>query len=200
MQAKAVVFDFNGVFVMPKEPLVLDTICRNTGLGKWIALSNYYLNILRFEEGRMPPLAFWKKVYVDLTTEQYKEWVEGEYEKAFWRNVEMYALAEKLARELPIYCLSNSNFLQGKACRKQNLYYPFRRFFLSHEIYAAKPFPSAYRNFLQDTGLNPKECIFVDDSWKNLATAAMLGFNVIKFRGAQELAAQFVETGIILQD
>ena len=187
MGLKAIVFDFNGVFVQPKEPGILESLRQKTGTGKWIALSNYYINLIKFEEGALSPRGFWNRVFPCLGDEDYQEHVEAEYEKPFGRDEQMYALAEKLSGKLPLYCLSNSNFLQGKACRKQKLYSPFREFFLSHEIHNAKPFPGAFRSMLQHTKLRAGECIFVDDSFKNVAAARLLGFRAIRFRGALQL-------------
>ncbi len=196
MRPKAVVFDFNGVFAAQKEMGILSAVREKTGLGKWIALSNYYVNILNFERGELSPPAFWEKVFPGLTPAQCREWIEAEYEKPFSRDVEMYALAQKLSEVVPLYCLSNSNFLQGKACRKQGLYRSFKGFFLSHEIRAVKPFPAAYRHVLKAIGLRADECVFVDDSIQNVAVAALLGFRVVHFSGARELESKLKALGL----
>src|SRR3989344_3307560 len=123
--AKAVVFDMNGVFVEPIELPILRRICNETRAGEWVGLSNYYLNIAQFELGYMPPKDFWKKVFPALTDEEYKEYAEAEYEKGFQRDDALYSICSVLAKECSLYCLSNSNFMQGKAYRKQKLYSPF---------------------------------------------------------------------------
>lgn len=190
MHVKAIVFDFNGLFVQPIELKIVENICRQTGLGRWIALSNYYFNINAFEEGRLSPNEFWNKVFVDLNREQYTEWVEQAYEKSFYRNAELYVLAEKLSGNYTVYCLSNSNFLQGKAYRKQKLYMPFRQVFLSHEIHRVKPFPRAFKYFLAQTSLAAKECLFIDNELRNAMAAKLLGFRTVRFRDNAQLVRE----------
>lgn len=174
-------FDFNGLFVKPVEMKIIGNICAYHGTGKWIALSNYAVLIPRLELGLLSPFAFWKKVFVDLTEEEYHEFVEREYEKILPRNEELYSMCAQLSERFGLYCLSNSNFLQGKAYRKQKLYSPFRGFFLSHETGHMKPFPGAYSDLLAKTGLKAGECLFIDDSPVNIATAALLGFKTILY-------------------
>ncbi len=197
MRPKAILFDFNGVFVKAKEDSILDSVCQKTGTGKWIARSNYILNIVRFEEGCISPRAFWQKVFPSLQDGEYKSLIEAEYEKPFERDGQMYSLCQRLGGKLPLYCLSNSNFLQGKACRKQGLYSPFAKFFLSHETRQPKPFFQAFRHFLLSTGLKAHECIFVDDSLRNIIAARLLGFSVVWFKGAKALREKLLSEGAL---
>ena len=195
--AKAVVFDMNGVFVEPIELPILRRICNETRAGEWVGLSNYYLNIAQFELGYMPPKDFWKKVFPALTDEEYKEYAEAEYEKGFQRDDALYSICSVLAKECSLYCLSNSNFMQGKAYRKQKLYSPFNGIFLSHETGRLKPFPGAYTNLLAKTGLKAGECVYVDDSWRNIAAAAALGFTAVKYTSAAALGKKLKELGLM---
>ena len=194
---KAIVFDFNGVFAAPKEMEILSSVREKTGLGKWIALSNYYVNIFKFERGELSPFEFWGRVFPGLTNSQFRDWAESEYEKPFARDEQMYSLARRLAGVAPLYCLSNSNFLQGKACRKQGLYNPFKGFFLSHEIRAVKPFPAAYRHVPKAIGLRAKDCVFVDDSLQNVLSAKLLGFRAVHFTWAAKLESELKSLGLL---
>ncbi|HLC92372.1 MAG TPA: HAD-IA family hydrolase [archaeon] len=193
---KSIVFDFNGVFAKAIELRLVDRICAIKGFGKWIALSNYYLNIAQFELGFFSPQDFWKKIFPSISREEYLAYVEGEYERRFPRNEELYTICAGLSKKYALYCISNSNFLQGKAMRKQKLYSPFREVFLSHETGKIKPFPDAYLNFLEKTGLKANECIYVDDSLRNVLPAMALGFAGIKFENNEQLKAKFKELGI----
>ncbi|WP_228851990.1 HAD family hydrolase [Aegicerativicinus sediminis] len=51
----------------------------------------------------------------------------------------------------------------------------FDRFYLSHEINLRKPDPEVFQFILQNDGLNPKECFFVDNSKANTEIAESLG-------------------------
>lgn len=194
---KAVVFDFNGVFVNPAEQRIIGSVCEKTKFGAWIAHSNFLVKIFDFERGLLSPRVFWQKVFPFMNDAQYHELIEAEYEKPFERSEKLYALAEKLSKKFGVYCISNSNFLQGKACRKQGLYSPFKEVFLSHEMGEAKPFPGIYRKFLGLTGLMPDECVFIDDSLRNIIVPALLGFRVIYFKGPGHLEDELGLMGLI---
>jgi len=193
---KSIVFDFNGIFVEPIEKQIIKKICSVTSIGIWIAYSNYYLNLWKFQKGYMSPQEFWKKIFIGLTTEEYKNYVEAEYEKRFGKNFEVYAIAKQLSKKYDLYLLSNSNFLQGKSYRKQKLYEPFKKIFLSHEIHQMKPFPSIFNHFLSQTKLNANECLFIDDSTVNTTIAAALGFKTIVFQNHRALKHRLSELNV----
>ncbi|HIH10013.1 MAG TPA: HAD family phosphatase [Candidatus Diapherotrites archaeon] len=193
---RAIVFDFNGIFVLAPEPRVIERLCRAYGTGKWIALSNYVLLIRRFERGLMPPMEFWSRVITRLTKEDFAMHVEGEYANPPERNEGMFALAQKLSENFPLYCISNSNFTQGKAYRRQKLYAAFKKLYLSHETGHLKPSPAAFTHFLKDSGLKAFECVFIDDSPANVAIAKLLGFRAILYRGNKKLVQKLAKMGL----
>lgn len=51
-----------------------------------------------------------------------------------------------------------------------------------------KPDPRIYRISLQELGLEPEECLFVDDLEANIAAARKLGFKVFHYQGATAFA------------
>jgi len=193
---KAVVFDLNGLFVQAPENRILEQLCAATGTGLNIAKSNYLLLILDFERAKYSPYEFWSRVFVGLSLQEYENYVVAEYEKPVEPNLELYTFAKKLSEKLPIYCISNSNFLQGKAYRKQKLYAPFKEFCLSHESGNAKPFPSTYLHFLKKNSLSANECVYVDDSAINVLVASLLGFKAIRYRGNADLFSKLAKLGL----
>jgi len=194
---KAIVFDMNGLFVKAPEKKIINQICSLNGTGKWIANSNYYLNLWNFEKGFMAPLDFWKKIFVSLSDEEYKKLVENEYEKRFPKNDALYALADELAKKHDLYLVSNSNFLQGKSYRKQKLFALFKEIFLSHEVHEIKPFPGIYKHFLKQTGLKPSECIFVDDKTSNVLAAIALGFKGLVYQDNDDFESKLKALKVI---
>jgi len=193
---KAIVFDFNGVFVKPVEMAVIAKACAIKGTGKWIALSNYYLNIQSFEKGFMAPEVFWKKVFRDLTNEEYACIVEPAYARPPEKNIPVFKIAERLSKKFDLYVFSNSNFLQGKEYRRHNLFAGFKKIFLSHELHSIKPFPGSFKKFLSETGLKAEECVFVDDKFLNTITAAALGFKGVHFKDEVLLEKQLECLGV----
>ena len=194
---KAIIFDFNGLFVQPIEKKIIENICNIRGTGKWIAYSNYYLNLWDFQKGFVDPKVFWKKVFIHLTDEEYSSLVVKEYEKRVPKNIDLYVMANELSKKYDLYLLSNSNFLQSKSFRKQKLYTQFKELFLSHEMHDMKPFPNIYKRFLAKTKLKAKDCVFVDDSTVNVGTAMTLGFKGIVYHDEDNLKEKFQELGLL---
>lgn len=61
-----------------------------------------------------------------------------------------------------------------------------------------KPDPRIYRALLERNGLDPAECLFIDDSQKNVDGARAVGMNAILFTDPPALAAQLGSHGVTL--
>ena len=55
----------------------------------------------------------------------------------------------------------------------------FDRLFLSHEMRLAKPDPLIFHAVVNDTGINPNETLYLDDTEENVETGRTLGFQSI---------------------
>ena len=89
-----------------------------------------------------------------------------------------------LRKDYVVYLLSNTNEIHWKwSCEHAFRYKTFRvedyfeHIFLSYEMKMAKPDEEIFRKVLDDTGLDPKETFFIDDSEANCMTARSLGIS-----------------------
>lgn len=55
----------------------------------------------------------------------------------------------------------------------------FERIFLSYEMHMLKPDEAIFRRVLDETGFNPSETLFIDDSMKNCLAAESIGINTL---------------------
>lgn len=112
---------------------------------------------------------------------------------------------EALVRELKdagyrLYLLSN-------ACLKQKDYWPdypasalFDGRVVSSEEGLVKPQPEIYRLLLSRYGLEPSECVFIDDSTPNAEAAYYCGMQAIVFHGdVSEIRSQLSALGVKLK-
>lgn len=60
-----------------------------------------------------------------------------------------------------------------------------------------KPEPAIYRACLERSRLAPESAIYVDDSARNVASAAALGIEAIRFTGADALRAGLTARGLL---
>jgi len=80
--------------------------------------------------------------------------------------------------------------------------YPFFGLFetilVSGAVQMIKPDPRIFGLLLEKMERDPEECIFIDDSLKNIATAKTLGFIPIHYQSPQQLTAELERNGIAL--
>lgn len=191
---KAIVFDFNGVFANPREKQIMFNACSKLGRNKLLAEIKYYFYMPSLESGSTKDRQFWQNLLGKLSEKQYNELVVKEFQKPFSANKKLYALCKKLSKKFRIHLISNANALQVSAYKKQKLYAPFEKIFLSHETGFVKPNPSAFSDFLKKTGLKARECIFVDDKFLNVLVAKLFGFRGIQFRNDAQFEKELRET------
>ncbi len=90
----------------------------------------------------------------------------------------------RLRERYVVYLLSNTNPIHWEwACKHA---FPWRTFrvenyfektYLSYEMKMLKPDPEIFTALLEDTGIDPGETLFIDDSPANCLTARELGFH-----------------------
>lgn len=90
----------------------------------------------------------------------------------------------KLRERYVVYLLSNTNDIHWRwSCEHAFRYRAFRvedffeKIFLSYEMKMAKPDVAIFRKVLDDTGIDPKETFFIDDSAANCRAAEILGIS-----------------------
>ena len=89
-----------------------------------------------------------------------------------------------LRKDYVVYLLSNTNEIHWKwSCEHAFHYKAFRvedyfeRIFLSYEMKMVKPDVAIFEKLLEETGIDPKETFFIDDSEANCMTARSLGIS-----------------------
>lgn len=70
---------------------------------------------------------------------------------------------------------------------KFNYHHLFDLHVYSYEAQVSKPHPNAFQMVLDKLGVQPGECLFIDDATVNVATAESLGIKSILFTSASEL-------------
>jgi 2-haloacid dehalogenase len=73
----------------------------------------------------------------------------------------------------------------------------FDSILLSADVGMAKPEPEIYQVLLQRIGLEPHQCLFIDDSEPNVLAARELGIDAIHFKSPEELLSEFLSRNLI---
>ncbi|WGD34810.1 HAD family phosphatase [Olleya sp. YS] len=86
-------------------------------------------------------------------------------------------------KQYQLILLSNTNELHINHIKEYIPFYEefkacFDQFYLSHEIILRKPNADIFQFVLDENNLNPKDCLFIDDTKENTETANKLGIHV----------------------
>ncbi len=93
--------------------------------------------------------------------------------------------------------------LSNWSAEKFNLVRPHYKFFdwfemimVSGEVKLVKPDPRIFSLFLEKAGLQAKDCIYVDDSLRNVEIAQSMGFHTVWFQSAAQLRRDLEDLGV----
>jgi 2-haloacid dehalogenase len=113
---------------------------------------------------------------------RYEESISG----PIWPTVEVLRSLKDAG--YPLYALSNWPADKFDLVRpKYEFFSWFDDIVISGKVRIAKPDRRIFELLLQRIGRPPGECLFIDDSPKNIAAAQQLGFQTIHFHSAEQL-------------
>jgi 2-haloacid dehalogenase len=131
---------------------------------------------------------------------------------SYWETMAMYygsikgsvAILESLHKQgYRLYAITNWTadiFLPY--IREDQQYKPFLDLFIDIVISGVekvcKPDPKIYQILLDRNGLDPKNCIFIDDTLKNVIAARKLGITAIYFESPEQLRRELHNLDIII--
>jgi len=109
-------------------------------------------------------------------------------------------LVERVSRELPVACLSNTNALhwehQADAFRLADLF-PTR--FLSHELDLIKPDREIYEHVVEALALPAESILFLDDNQPNVEAARAAGLRAERTIGPESARQHLERHGLRLE-
>jgi HAD superfamily hydrolase (TIGR01509 family) len=195
---KAVIFDLNGVFIQSK--MLSERFAKDFNIP-----AEKFLPALKeiMAEVRQPNAnglySYWQPYFAEwnLTLSEqefYDYWFKAETDIP-----EMLAIAQKLKDEgLKIFILSNN-------LRERTKYYEETFSFLKtlpEKVYYSwqtgfvKPDERAYQLILTENNLRAHECLYFDDSAKNVEVANKLGIKSYKFEELEKLKEQLLKNNL----
>jgi 2-haloacid dehalogenase len=201
----AVIFDFGGVLVdwnphylyrpfFDGDDAAIDRFMQEIGFHEWN---------LRQDGGRsfvegVAELSRQFPQYADLIR-AYHEHYEDAITGPIWGTVEI--LRSLKEDRYPLYALSN--WAQEKfelVQPKHDFFSWFDDILISSTVNLVKPDPQIFTLFLDRIGWAAVDCVYVDDSAANIATANQLGFTTIYFQSPDQLAKELQQMGLLWQN
>lgn len=181
-QIKTLIFDFGDVFINLDKQGAIDNALQLFDLPEFE--DDMLKTNIAYEIGTIATqefLAFYHKKFPKLDqNEIIYAWNYiirdfPEYRLEFIQNL-------KASGKYQLILLSNTNALHIAYIKDKVPFYDdfkccFDVFYLSHEIHFRKPNADIYQFVLNENNLDPKACLFIDDTKDNTDTAERLGFH-----------------------
>lgn len=180
---KTLIFDFGDVFINLDKPSIERELLK-LGVSKITDEMHHYAS--QYEKGLIST-----KNLTNFFRNQFPTITESDFTYA-WNAIILdfpehrLEFIEILSKEKKynLILLSNTNALHIEKVIEtmgQNRYNRFKnsfnQFYLSHNIHLSKPNTNIYEFVLKENNLIAKECLFIDDTYKNTEAAARLGIH-----------------------
>ncbi|MDP1854295.1 MAG: HAD family phosphatase [Candidatus Omnitrophota bacterium] len=199
---KAILFDLGNVTVNFDHYLAVERIKnftdKNTGEIYQLFFDSNLTGL--FEEGKLTPVEFYRKVKELLSMEiGYEEFVAIWNEIFFLTddNLKVHNLIKKLKEKFTVVLISNINKLHYDYLIKEYaIFEEFDKHVLSYEVGSRKPGPLIYRKALKEAGAGIKEAIYIDDREDLVKEGKALGIKSICFKNYLALLASLSNLGV----
>ena len=98
---------------------------------------------------------------------------------------------------MPLYAITNFSAEKWEECVDRfDFLTRFKDVVVSAHEGLLKPDPAIFNRFLHRNNLSAGECLFIDDSAANIASAKAIGFDTIRFENAGHLKRALADRGI----
>lgn len=97
---------------------------------------------------------------------------------------QVYTWLENIAKQYPIYLLSNTSLIHAKQFTQvplgpqgESLFGLFKKTYFSFDLGMIKPDEKIYHHVLEDLSLKPENLVFFDDNFHNIESAKRVGID-----------------------
>ena len=181
---KNIIFDLGGVLVKLDKLRCIEAFTKigHPDFGR--VINEYFQEgfFMDYEKGSITTKEFRDKVRADMRTAVSDSEIDNAM-AAFLPGIPNDKLdaLKHYAKKYRIFLLSNTNPVAIETVKPmfqmggQSMESYFEKMYLSYEMKCAKPDLKIFKMLIDDSGINPDETLFVDDSKVNLEAASELG-------------------------
>lgn len=185
---KYVIFDIGGVVLNFKPREVIAEAFPNHDVEQVLYSTYRSPDWARFDKGTISDAGLIQNIAtsINASPKQVAHFIELT-KQAWFPNLKTIELIEELhAQGITLYALTNMPAsLQQYFQERYKFWDYFNAIFVSADLHMVKPDQKIYSYFLQQTGINATEAVFIDDREENLKTAQEFGINTIQFKCAE---------------
>ena len=195
MKVQSVIFDFGGVLVRTGDPFGRREWETRLGLvpGDLERLVHGSESWIKAQCGMITDAQHWEYVAAHLGVPAHEvPQLRADYFRDDKLDTGLIALIKSLHEQgVTIGLLSNdSAALEDKLRRQLNIYQHFDAVIISAKIGVMKPNPGAYQAITSALGVEPAQCIFIDDNRANVQGAVDFGMKAIQYQAGINLQSE----------
>ena len=189
MEIKSIFFDMGGVLLPLFPEKCMDAYREIAGfsdIADYLDPCHQHGLFLDIEAGRMDLDTFFSECLKHCRPGTTIEMLYRCQEQFFGTpRPEDVALVKELAQKYDVFMLSNNNAfsMQMHIPNFERAGLPldksFKKLFFSHEMKLLKPAPEMYLRAIEESGYKAAECLFIDDSRRNVDGAIAVGMNAV---------------------
>ena len=183
---KAIIFDYGGEFTSGRLRGTIKDIAKKNGFNP-DEFRDYTITFWNDAKTNMiSSKEFWEKCgsYLGISADDFRK----ELLANFSFNSDMLNLAKELSKKYYLALLTNNIEDWFEEERKlHKLDEIFSKIITSYEEEICKPDPESYSRTLKMIGFSGEDCVFIDDSRRNLPTAQEFGIHTIHFENLTQL-------------
>ena len=201
---KTLIFDLGGVLVSLNRERCLENFSKNLGFDNFGDYLNAYAQkgfFAKFENGDIDSAEFREEIRNRCKKENVQDEEIDEAFYTFLTHVDPYKvkLLMELKKKYHLLLLSNVNPIGWSKCCE--LFYDaneidiedvFEKLYLSFKVKASKPGKEIYEHLIKDSGINPAEALFIDDSQANIEMGAKMGLQTMHYDVTKNLVEEVV--------
>ena len=200
---KNIIFDIGGVLVFWKPFEIAHDIFKNTNIPAK-KLTSVIKQITdnkiwqEFDRGTISQKNVIATLSENFDSDVVRSFLENvhKYLTPIKEGIDIFQKTKKLGYKN--YILSNmSKEFTNDVIQHYDFYKKNNGIILSYRIRQIKPEPQIYMTLLNTYSLNPKECLFIDDSEKNVIAAQNLGINSVLCSDHNELNLKLKKLNIL---
>ncbi|MEQ8223375.1 MAG: HAD family phosphatase [Candidatus Eremiobacterota bacterium] len=183
---KALIFDY-GEVICPQDGDIIKEMGSRLMLGEKDFSEIYFRYRLEYDLNNLSPEEYWKKVLHDcnlsMSASEIEELIKIDIKSWLSFDEKMLSFIKEIKYKVAkIAILSNmpSPILE-KMEKSFTWLSMFDTIIFSCRVRSVKPEPEIYRMCLSELALKAEDCLFIDDSEKNIAGAEKVGLNTILY-------------------
>lgn len=153
----------------------------------------------RYEKGEWTTEEFYHALREELNADFSFSHFKKCWENVFSENRPVTDLLPRIGEHCRLALLSNTNELHMDYIEKE---FSFCRYFddiyLSYKLGLMKPSKEIFDHVSASMGVEPGQCLFIDDSGENVKAAEKSGMEAIHFRSSGQLLSELETRGMLL--